>query len=206
MGWASGHSECLSWWLADTSWRSLNSKLHAHSVQMTRRRDAYRGGSTIHIPSRDSCVQDDGPPRALAAARIETERERLAAVDSAGECAKALKSFSDELVLAFMQTERAEEAGGASGDRLAGLDWRCRLDVVIQLARIEGDNGRAKACQAMMGRLSELQRTLSWASMYPEDYPHPDVIYWSTRLHIGWTLAEIFSRSAVNASLNRSNS
>jgi hypothetical protein len=146
---------------------------------MTRRRDTYRGGSTIHIPARDSRASDDGPPEALAKARGIAAQDRLASAKAAEEAPVLFRAFWADLYAAYQEVERCAEREGASLPRLDALDWRERLSQIVQSSQLAANDRQAKAAQAMMGRLADAHRDLASIKRYPEDARHEDWVYWA---------------------------
>lgn len=146
---------------------------------MTRRRDTYRGGSTIHIPARDSRGSEDGPPEALAKARHKADQDRLAAGRAAEEAPALFEAFWADLYAAYQEVKRCAEREGASLPRLDALNWRARLSQIVQSSQLAGLDRQAKAAQAAMGRLADAHRDLTSIKRYPEDARHEDWVYWA---------------------------
>ena len=146
---------------------------------MTRRRDTYRGGSTIHIPARDSRGSDDGPPVALANARERAAQALLASAKAVEEAPVLFGAFCADLYAAYQEVGRCAEREGASLPRLDALDWRERLSKIVQSSQLAANDRLAKAAQAMMGRLADAHRALTSIKRYPEDAHYEDSTYWA---------------------------
>lgn len=149
---------------------------------MARRRDTYRGGSTIHIPGRDSRASDEGPPKALAKAREQAAQDHLASVKAAVETPVLFTAFCGELGATYTEVKRCADREGASLPRLDALNWRERLSQIVQSSQLAGNDRQAKAAQAMMGRLNYAERHLTSIRDYPEDSHHEDWVYWAVAL------------------------
>ena len=144
-----------------------------------RRRDTYRGGSTIHIPGRDSRASDEGPPKALAKAREQAAQDRLAVIKAAEDAPVLFRAFCAELYAAYQEPGRCAEREGASLPRLDALNWRERLSTIVQSSQLAANDRLAKAAQAMMGGLADAHRVLISIKRYPEDARYDDSIYWA---------------------------
>lgn len=136
---------------------------------MGRRRDTYFGGSTVHIPGRDSRSSRDGPPKALAHAQEQFNGKQ------SGELLAALTT---EVFEGWRQLEERGDRTGASLARFQGLDWQARLTEIIELARRENNYDRATDAKKMMWRMTKAQADLKRLSEHPESALYGDSLYW----------------------------
>jgi hypothetical protein len=153
--------------------------IYRHTVKlMTRRRDSYLGGSTVHIPARDSRSADEGPPQALARAREQAAQERLASATVTEEGAALFLAFFKEFYAAYKEVDASGERAGSSLARFDALNWREKLTQIVELERRCGNNRKAKSAQAVMGRLAKAEKDLRFFERWPEEARYKDALYW----------------------------
>lgn len=158
---------------------------------MTRRRDSYLGGSTVHIPGRDFAPSSEGPLQALAQAQDRNRIELEASSPARAKAAELLNEFKQEALAHYREVKAAKTRDGSSLALLKGMNWKVRLGDIVSLARAGGDLDLAKATQHLMGRMAKAERDLranasavAWEADKTNRKPNGERYSWdSTRVY-----------------------